>query len=75
MLFPYRAAAASPADPLFDYDKIPVERTLLGRPGLDAAIVRLAKIYGPEKNADFATVHFFAISREKSTRAPVPFFE
>ncbi len=59
-LFPYRAAAAGKADPRFDYEKILVERVLLGRPGLNAAIVRLPKVYGAGKNADFATVHGFA---------------
>ena len=59
-LFPYRAAAASEADPLFRYDKIPVERALLDRPRLEAAIVRLPKVYGPEKNADLATLYAYA---------------
>ena len=59
-LFPYRASATSEADPLFHYEKILVERALLGRSRLNAAIVRLPKVYGPEKNADFATVHAYA---------------
>jgi len=37
-----------------------VERELLGRTGLEAAIIRLPKVYGPERNADFATVHAYA---------------
>jgi nucleoside-diphosphate-sugar epimerase len=59
-LFPYRNAAPSPADKLFHYDKILVERELLGRAGLDSAIARLPKVYGPERNSDFATVHAYA---------------
>lgn len=59
-LFPYRSKAALVADPLFSYEKILVERELLGCAGLDAAIVRLPKVYGPERNADFATVHAYA---------------
>ena len=59
-LFPYRARAASEGDPLFSYEKILVERELLGRTGLEAAIIRLPKVYGPERNADFATVHAYA---------------
>jgi nucleoside-diphosphate-sugar epimerase len=59
-LFPYRGSARSESDPLFGYEKILVEREALGRHGLDGAIVRLAKVYGPERNADFATVHKFA---------------
>lgn len=59
LLFPYRASARSEGDPLFRYEKILVEREILGRTGLDGAIIRLAKVYGPERNADFATVHKF----------------
>lgn len=59
-LFPYRASARSEDDPLFGYEKILVEREVLGCRNLDGAIVRLAKVYGPERNADFATVHKFA---------------
>ena len=58
-LFPYRASARSEDDPLFGYEKILVEREVLGRPNLNGAIVRLAKVYGPERNADFASVHRF----------------
>jgi nucleoside-diphosphate-sugar epimerase len=59
LLFPYRASARSDSDPLFRYEKILVEREVLGRRDLNGAIVRLAKVYGPERNADFATVHKF----------------
>lgn len=59
-LFPYRGSAAGAADPLFGYEKILVERALLERDTLEAAIVRLPKVYGPGKNADFASVHAYA---------------
>ena len=60
ILFPYRGSARSTDDPLFRYEKILVEREVLGRPRLNGAAVRLAKVYGPERNADFVTVHNFA---------------
>jgi nucleoside-diphosphate-sugar epimerase len=50
-LFPYRGAVPRPAgDPLQwldDYDKIPVEDSVLAFPGLHANVVRLPMVYGP----------------------------
>lgn len=50
-LFPYRDAPSPLADdPLgrgADYDKIPVERAVLGEPQLPGTILRLPMVYGP----------------------------
>ena len=50
-LHPYRATPPRPADDpqrwMDDYDKIPIERALAGRPDLPAVVVRLPMIYGP----------------------------
>jgi nucleoside-diphosphate-sugar epimerase len=45
LLFPYRAMATGTADPKHDYDKILVERMVLGR--LAATVLRLPAVYGP----------------------------
>jgi nucleoside-diphosphate-sugar epimerase len=47
MLFPYRAKAKSPADLAYRYDKIPVERAVLGEPALPATVLRLPMVHGP----------------------------
>jgi nucleoside-diphosphate-sugar epimerase len=47
-LYPYRHAAASPADELlYSYDKILVERAVMGDPNLPATVLRLPLVYGP----------------------------
>lgn len=50
-LYPYRGetarAADDPARRMDDYDKILVERTVLGDPGLPGTILRLPMVYGP----------------------------
>lgn len=56
-LYPYRRKANAPEDKHYDYDKILVERTVLGDDALPATVVRLPKVYGSGRNADFATVH------------------
>src|SRR5262245_5019506 len=49
-LYPYRGAAPRPAnDPrrwADDYDKIPVERAVLGEPALPGTLLRLPMVYG-----------------------------
>jgi nucleoside-diphosphate-sugar epimerase len=57
VLYPYRKQAKSAAD--YDYEKILVEREILGIPGLPGVILRLPKVYGPGNNADLATVYSF----------------
>ena len=60
ILHPYRASARAPDELGYYYEKILVERALLGQAGLPATVLRLPKVYGPGGNADFATVHAYA---------------
>jgi nucleoside-diphosphate-sugar epimerase len=46
-LFPYRHTAASPSDWTFHYEKILVERAVLGTPSLPGTVLRLPAVYGP----------------------------
>lgn len=46
-LFPYRRQAKGPDDFLYGYDKIPVERIVLGDPDLPATVLRLPMVHGP----------------------------
>lgn len=46
-LFPYRAQAQGPDDFSHDYDRIPVERVVLGDPGLPGTVLRLPMVHGP----------------------------
>jgi len=57
VLYPYRKQAASPDDWTYHYEKILVEREVLGDTSLPATVLRLPKVYGPGGNADLATVH------------------
>ena len=57
--YPYRHAARSPDDWVHDYEKILMERIVLGEPSLQPVVLRLPKIYGPGENGDLATVHGF----------------
>lgn len=59
-LFPYRKPDTDPAALAFRYEKILAERAVLGRPRLDAAVLRLPKVYGPGGNQDLATMYGFA---------------
>jgi nucleoside-diphosphate-sugar epimerase len=47
VLYPYRAAAPGPEHPLYHYDKIPVERIVMGNPALPGTVLRLPFVYGP----------------------------
>jgi nucleoside-diphosphate-sugar epimerase len=58
-LYPYRKQAKSTADWVYDYEKILVEREILGSRDLPGVILRLPKVYGPGNNADLATVYSF----------------
>jgi nucleoside-diphosphate-sugar epimerase len=57
VLYPYREKAASPADMLYHYEKILVEREVLGDASLPGTVLRLPKVYGAGGNSDFATVY------------------
>lgn len=47
VFFPYRSQAKGPDDFLFTYDKIPVERFVLGDPELPGTVLRLPMVHGP----------------------------
>ena len=47
-LYPYRAAAATPADWRHDYEKVLAEKEVLGDSALPATVLRLPAVYGPE---------------------------
>ncbi|HUI84083.1 MAG TPA: NAD-dependent epimerase/dehydratase family protein [Candidatus Binatia bacterium] len=59
VLYPYRDASKAPDDLVNIYDKILVERIASGDRELPGTVLRLPKVYGPEENADLATVHAF----------------
>jgi nucleoside-diphosphate-sugar epimerase len=65
-LYPYRARAKSPDALEHYYEKILMERHLLGQSELPAVVLRLPKLYGPEANADFESV--FAFQRHPEWR-------
>jgi nucleoside-diphosphate-sugar epimerase len=46
-LYPYRKDVSRENRILYDYDKIPVERTVTSRPDLPASVLRLPMVYGP----------------------------
>jgi len=58
-LYPYRAQAAQLGGYAQDYEKILAER-VTGKSSAPSVILRLPKVYGPEDNADLATVYGFA---------------
>ena len=47
VLFPYRDLARKKSDLLFCYEKILVERTIMNRARLPAAVLRLPQVFGP----------------------------
>ncbi|KQT61499.1 hypothetical protein ASG52_01015 [Methylobacterium sp. Leaf456] len=59
-LYPYRGMEAQIGAYAHDYEKILAERTVRAAADLDWTILRLPKVYGPEDNADLASVHGFA---------------
>ncbi len=59
VLYPYRARATSADQLEHDYEKILVEREVLGDPRLRGVVLRLPKVYGPGDNQDLATVRAF----------------
>jgi len=46
-LYPYRSQIKDKDDPLYDYDKILVERTVMSASDLPATVLRLPMVYGP----------------------------
>jgi nucleoside-diphosphate-sugar epimerase len=47
ILYVHRTAMSGPKDPWYDYEKILVEREVLGDPGLPGTILQLPMVYGP----------------------------
>jgi nucleoside-diphosphate-sugar epimerase len=45
--YPYRGLARGPEDMAYDYEKILVERAVVGDPALPATVLRLPGVYGP----------------------------
>ena len=56
-LYPYRSQAKSSEDLSYYYEKILVEKQVLGHPQLPGTVLRLPKVYGPQGNADLATIY------------------
>jgi nucleoside-diphosphate-sugar epimerase len=46
-LYPYRARARDDSDLLYHYEKLAVERAVIGQSGISATILRLPCVYGP----------------------------
>jgi nucleoside-diphosphate-sugar epimerase len=59
VLHPYKKKATFPGALEVFYEKILVERVVMGDEKIAGTVLRLPKIYGPGENADFATVHRF----------------
>lgn len=59
VFYPYRAQAGQLGTYARDYEKILAER-MVREAAVPSVILRLAKVYGPEDNADLATVYGFA---------------
>lgn len=47
VLYPYRPLAKGEDDPKYNYDKIPVERVVMGDRDLPGTVLRLPAVYGP----------------------------
>jgi nucleoside-diphosphate-sugar epimerase len=58
-LLPYRTAETQKSALEYYYDKILAERALSADERLPATLLRLPKVYGPEDNANLATVYGF----------------
>ena len=57
VLYPYRRYATSEGDLEYDYEKILVEREVLGRAALPGTVLRLPKVYGPGPGGDLGHVY------------------
>lgn len=58
-LYPYRSPAADSAALDHWYEKIHVERAVMGNARLPGTVLRLPKVYGPQEPERLATVHGF----------------
>jgi nucleoside-diphosphate-sugar epimerase len=57
VLYPYRSQSLPGQEWMRDYEKLLVERTVLGCKDLPGTVLRLPKVYGPGTNADLRTVY------------------
>ena len=59
-LYPYREQARNPAHLLHWYEKLEAERAVQSASSSEVTVLRLPKVFGPDNNADLATVYGFA---------------
>lgn len=59
VLYPYRAKANTSEELSYYYEKILMERISLSDARVPGTILRLPKVYGPNGNADLATIYGF----------------
>lgn len=59
VLYPYRSKAKASEELSYYYEKILVERIALSDARVPGTILRLPKVYGPNGNADLATIYGF----------------
>ncbi|MEP9347437.1 NAD-dependent epimerase/dehydratase family protein [Xanthobacter sp. KR7-225] len=64
VLYPYRGMEAQLGAFAHEYDKVLAEQAVRSAADLDWTILRLPKVYGPQDNADLATVYGFADAPE-----------
>jgi len=57
VLYPYRWQSLPDKEWMRDYEKLLVERAVLGCPDLSGTVLRLPKVYGPGTNADLSTMY------------------
>lgn len=57
VLYPYRKRAKSNDSWEYGYEKILVEKAILGAVNLPGTVLRLPKVYGPGKNQDLGTIY------------------
>ena len=67
-MYPYRDMVGDPAHPLYDYDKILIERIVLSAPELAGTVLRLPVVYGP---GDYQHRFFKYLKRMDDTRPVV----
>lgn len=59
VLYPYRSQAKTSEELSYYYEKILVERIAMSDSQVPGTILRLPKVYGPNGNADLATIYGF----------------
>lgn len=67
-IYPYREQVADQSDPMYDYDKILVERTVMSQPRLPGTVLRLPVVYGP---GDYRHRFYEHLRRMKDNRPAI----